>query len=215
MRPPAPLLSPVRGRKWIWLSLVMSTLIGCIRFRNDAPADAGVDASTIDATDIETSTPIEGGDAVVIPPPVCEGFNPNVTANIAGDLVSALISDCRLRRYFANLAPIALTHLEECLTAQIGQVMGCRHPDGEPFKYPTLDSKGQFCRDMKGSHMGLSTSDGDFDAFIALFSAALEHNGLDAVEVMRVVGVFGATRNDIVRIKDAGPTLPCDAPDAT
>jgi len=216
MRPPALLLTPARGRKWIWVSLAISTLIGCIRFRNDGPPDAGTDAgAAIDAADNEASTPVEGGDAVVIPPPVCDGFNPNVTQKIPGDLISLLLSDCRLRRYFTVLPPIALTHLQECLAAQLGQVMGCRHPDGEPFKYPTLDSRGQFCRDMKSSHIGLSTSDGDFDAFLALFNQALDLNELNDDQRMRVLGVFGATRNDIVRIKDAGPTMPCDAPDAT
>ena len=111
---------------------------------------------------------------------------------------------------------MALAHLQECLTAQIGQVMGCRHPDGQPFKYPTEDSNGKFCRDMKSSHAALNTSDGDFNAFIASLDTALDlnGNGLNADEKMRVLMVFGATRNDIVRIKDAGPTLPCDAPDA-
>jgi hypothetical protein len=93
--------------------------------------------------------------------------------------------------------------------------MGCRELNGDPFKYPTIDSKGQFCHDMKSGHAALSTSDGDFDAFIADFGMALAQNGLNADEQMRVLAVFGATRNDIVRIKDAGPTQPCDAPDAS
>jgi hypothetical protein len=37
---------------------------------------------------------------------------------------------------------------------------------------------------------------------------------LDDDEKTRVVTVFMATRTDIVRIKDAGPTMPCDASDA-
>lgn len=195
----------------------MSTLIGCIRFRNDAPADAAVDAGAlIDADEeVDTGAPVEGGDAVVIPPPVCEHINPSVAGSIAGDLISELVSDCRLRRNFANIPPIGVIHLQECLTAQIGQIMGCKYPDGQPFKYPTVDSKGQFCHDMKSSHMNLSASDGDFDAFIADFGKALDRTELNADEKMRVLSVFGATRNDIVRIKDAGPTMPCDAPDAT
>lgn len=191
--------------------------MGCIRFRNDAPADAGVDAgATVDGPGPEpdASSPMEGGDAVVIPPPVCDRFNSSVAESIAGDLISGLLADCRLRRHFTGLPPIAVTHLQECLTAQIGQVMGCKRPDGQPFKYPTFDSRGVFCRDMKSSHMDLSSSDGDFDAFIADFNEALDENGLTMDEKMRVAAVFGATRNDIVRLKDAGPTKPCDAPDA-
>jgi hypothetical protein len=192
----------------------MSTQLACIRFRDDAKADAGQDAGIAVDAEPEASTPIEGGDAVANPPPVCDRFTPNIAESIAGDLISALGGDCRLRLHFANMPPIAVTHLQECLTAQIGQVLGCRHPNGDPFKYPTEDSKGQFCRDMKSSHMALSLSDGDFDAFIGDIGVALAQNGLNADEQMRVLAVFGATRNDIVRIKDAGPTKPCDAPDA-
>jgi hypothetical protein len=57
-------------------------------------------------------------------------------------------------------------------------------------------------------------SDGDFDAFIADFNKALEHNDVIPEDRMRVLQIFGATRADIVRLKDAGPTAPCDAPDA-
>jgi hypothetical protein len=212
-----PGLNVNRRRKWavISLVLVMNTSLGCIRFRSDSLPDGGVDSgATVDAPD-EAGPSGEGGDVVVIPPPVCERFGPGVPENIAGDLISEVVADCRLRRYFAPLPPIALTHLQECLAAQIGQVMGCKHPNGEPYRYPTNDSRGVFCRDMKSSHMGLSTSDGDFDAFVADLRAALDENGLNADEMMRVAGVFGATRNDIVRIKEAGPTLPCDAPDAS
>jgi hypothetical protein len=67
---------------------------------------------------------------------------------------------------------------------------------------------------MKSSHLKLSSSDGDFDAFIADLNAALEDNKLTMEQRMRVLGVFGGTRNDIVRLKEAGPTLPCDVPDA-
>jgi hypothetical protein len=67
---------------------------------------------------------------------------------------------------------------------------------------------------MKSSHMPLNSSDGDFDAFIADLNKALDKNGLTMEERVRVATVFGATRNDIVYQKDAGPTLPCDAPDA-
>jgi len=215
---PTPPRAKDRRRKLFFAALAISTQMGCIRFRNDAPADGGSDAPmTPDSAPPENDaggTLAEGGDAVVIPPPVCDGYDSNIAGRIAGDLISVLLVDCRLRRHFNNLPPIAVTHLQECLTAQIGQVMGCKHPDGEPFKYPTFDSKGNFCRDMKSSHMSLNSSDGDFDAFISDLNRALEQNGLTMDERVRVVTVFGATRNDIVYQKEAGPTLPCDAPDA-
>ncbi|MET0591293.1 MAG: hypothetical protein ABW133_01250 [Polyangiaceae bacterium] len=211
-------LGPIanRRRKWVLpLLLAVNTSVGCIRFRNDALTDGGVDSgATVDAPE-DTGAMAEGGDAVVIPGPVCDRYRPGIAESIAGDLITELVADCRLRRYFTSLPPIAVTHLQECLSAQIGQVMGCKHPNGEHYRYPTNDSKGQFCRDMKSSHMGLSTSDGDFDAFVADLRNALEDNMLTPDDVMRVAGVFGATRNDIVRIKEAGPTLPCDAVDAS
>ncbi len=215
---PLPLARSVnRGRKWIWAALAigtLSTLSGCIRFRNDAPADAGLDAGA--ALDADSDPDAEdAGDVVAPPPPVCERFDPQVAERIAADLITEVtVVDCRLRRYFADLPPVALVHLQDCLTAQIGQVMGCRHPNGDPIKYPTMSSAGRYCRDMKTSHMNLNLSDGDFDAFIADFDKVLELNRLDDDEKMRVLGVLGATRNDMVRLKDAGPTKPCDAPDA-
>ena len=213
-------LPTFRRRKWIWLAFFIGTTItqqGCIRFRNDAPP--GADAAIAPDAEIDAETPSEGGDAVVVPPPVCSKFPPAVAASIAGDiagdLISLLGSDCILRRHFAHLPPVAITHFQECLTAQIGQIMGCRQLDGQPFRYPVEYAKGKFCRDMKSSHSMLTTSDGDFDAFIADLRAALHMHGLDDDDKMSVLGVFGATRNDIVRIKDAGPTAPCDAPDAS
>ena len=195
----------------------MSTVItqlGCIRFRNDAPPRA--DAAIAADVEVDAEVPPEAGDVVVIPPPICARFGPNVASSIASDLITLLRSDCLLRRHFEHLPPVAIAHFEECLTAQIGQILGCRHADGEPFRYPIEYAKGKFCRDMKTSHSELTTSDGDFDAFIADVSAALDLSltGLTMDEKMRVLAVFGATRNDIVRIKDAGPTAPCDAPDA-
>jgi hypothetical protein len=206
-------LSLNRGRNWIWVALAVSAVSGCIRFRNDAPADAGLD--TANPLDAESEAGDEdAGDVVVLPPPICERDNPPDPQRIAGDLITEVtVNDCRLRRHFEGLPPIALEHLQECLTAQIGQVMGCRRLDGEPYKYPTIDSKGRFCRDMKSSHMGMTLSDGDFDAFIAGLDKALPSE-LEDTARKRVLGVFGATRNDMVRLKDAGPTLPCDAPDA-
>jgi hypothetical protein len=199
-----------RRRKWIFFALAVSTHAGCIRFRSDAPA--GVDASTSEDAGADVEHPVEGGDA--LPPPICEQFGPNIAERIAVDLLAKVRSDCVLRRHFANVPPIAATHLQECLTAQIGQIMGCKHADGTPFKYPTLDSNQRFCRDMKSSHASFNLSDGDFDAFIAATDTVLDANGLDTADKMRVLSVLGATRNDIVRLKDAGPTAPCDAPDA-
>jgi hypothetical protein len=109
-----------------------------------------------------------------------------------------------------------LQHLEECFAAQVASVLGCLHSDGTRFKYPAYDSNGQFCRDMKTAHAGVTASDGDFDAFLAAIMYALSKNGLTDDELTRAMRSFGAgpTRADIVKLKDAGPTMPqqpCDA----
>src|SRR5687767_7510805 len=115
-----PLLAP-RRRKWLWFPLAVSTATGCIRFRNDAPP--GADAAIAADAEADVESPTEGGDVVVIPPPVCSRFSSGIAESIASDVISELISDCLLRRHFANLPPVAVIHFQECLTAQIGQVM--------------------------------------------------------------------------------------------
>jgi hypothetical protein len=208
MSPFAPSSQGFRRRKWLLVALATSTAAACIRFRSDAPPDGG---SGIE----DAGTPIEGGDAVIILPPVCEGLPPTTPGIIAGNLITGLVNDCRLSRHFSQLPPTAITHLQECLTAQIGQVMGCLQADGEPFRYPIEYERGKFCRDMKGSHKNMSASDGDFNAFIEVLDGALATvEELTPDDRMRVLKVFGATRSDIVHIEDAGPTKPCDAPDA-
>jgi hypothetical protein len=212
---PPPLSS--RRRKWILLAVFISTMntqLGCIRFRNDAPPP---DAAITPDAEIDAETPADAADDVVIPPPVCSRFGPNVAANIATDLIALLVSDCALRRHFAHLPPAGVGHFRECLTAQIGQVMGCRQHNGEPFKYPVEYAPGRFCRDMKSSHAMFSLSGGDFDAFIADMNTALDLAALTDDEKKRVLDVFRATRNDIVpvQLRDAAaPTAPCDTPDA-
>jgi hypothetical protein len=131
-------------------------------------------------------------------------------------MVSALLGDCRIRSAFATLPPVRLEHFQECFAAQIASTFGCLHPDGTRYKYPAYDSKGEFCRDMKTAHAGLTVSDGDFDAFNSSLAVALMGNGLTDDEIMRVMRTFNAsvTRADIVKVKDAAltnPTLPCDA----
>jgi hypothetical protein len=219
---------------------------GCIRFSSDAPLDASIDAlddtsvstdGTLDAdagskadvadssdggsrldTSLDGRDEAEAGDAPAeaAPLPICQRFDPSIRLSIAGDVVSALLTDCRIRSAFASLPPVRLQHFQECFAAQVASVLGCLHPDGTRFKYPAYDSNGQFCRDMKTAHASLTTSDGDFDAFLAAVSYGLGKNGLTDDEIVRALRSFGAgtTRSDIVKLRDAGPTnptLPCDA----
>jgi len=196
-----------RRRKWTWLAWFVA-VPGCIRFPSDTVS--GPDS----AADAPPSGEPDGGDAAVPPPPICEGRVPSFPQDIAAEVVTGLFNDCRVQEHFKHLLPVRLAHFEECLAAQLGSVLGCVHPDGQPFKYPTFDSNGVFCRDMKSGHGGMAASDGDFDAFVQVVGAALMKNKVEASDVMRVASVFGAVRVDIVRLKDAGPTAPCDRGDA-
>jgi hypothetical protein len=221
------------GKGAIWLGAL--AIGGCIRFAGDVPVDASLDASLDGSNDVSADaiamaeagsrgdapdTSTEGGDAPAKPTdasvdvvPTCQRFDPSIAQAAAGDVVSLLLQDCRIRSAFTSLPPVRLQHLEECLGAQIASVLGCVHPDGTRFKYPAFDSKGQFCRDMKTAHGGLAASDGDFDAFLAAIAGALAKNGLTDDEMTRALRSFGAgsTRADIVKLKEAGPTQPCDA----
>jgi hypothetical protein len=211
---------------------------GCIRFTSDVPPDASQDASNdvaeeitpesgpdsradardesiiLDASLAKVDAPDAPSDVTIDVAPTCQRFDPSIRLAIASDLVSTLLQDCKIRSAFASLPPVRLQHLEECFAAQVASVLGCVHPDGTRYKYPAYDSNGQFCRDMKTAHAGVTASDGDFDAFTADIALALMKNGLADDEVTRALRSFGAstTRADIVKLKDAGPTQPaCDA----
>jgi len=170
-------------------------------------------ADGLDASFEDGDGPGRPGDASAEAAPICQRFDPTIRLAVAGDLVSALLQDCRIQSAFTSLPPVRLQHFEECFAALVASVLGCVHPDGTRFKYPAYDSNGEFCRDMKTSHAGLTTSDGDFDAFLAAVSLALAKNGLTDDEIARALRTLGAgpTRADIVKLKEAGPTRPCDA----
>lgn len=205
---------------------------GCIRFSTEPPLDAApYDASTdvsgdtvvspeagpeTDATDgslDDGDAPGRAADATVDAAPICQRFDPIIAQAIAGDLVSALLQDCKIQSAFTPLPPVRLQHFQECSAALVASVLGCLQADGTRYKYPAYDSHGQFCRDMKTAHAGLNSSDGDFDAFLAALRLALGKNGLTDDEIVRTMRTFNAsvTRSDIVKRKDAGPTQPCDA----
>jgi hypothetical protein len=216
----------------IWL-LGIGPVTGCFRFSSDEPPEAGaydaaVDVSgegTIEAqpdSNVEADASADESDgadassdapAEALPPPICQRFDPSIAQSIAGNLVTALLQDCKIQSAFTRLPPVALQHFEECFAAMVASVLGCVHPDGTRYKYPAYDSQGQFCRDMKTAHASLTTSDGDFDAFLADIKLALAQGGLTDDEVTRALRSFGGsvTRADIVKLKDAGPTQPCDA----
>ena len=186
--------------------------------RTPDPPDASIDVGSAPDTSDEPTTadasddgdaPAKPADAPPDATPICQRFDPAVAKAIASEMVSTLLKDCKIRSAFISLPPVRLEHFEECFAAQVASVLGCLHPDGTRFKYPAYDSKGQFCRDMKTGHASLTTSDGDFDAFVAAIGLSMMKNGLTDDEIVRALRSFGAggTRTDIVKLKDAGPTM--------
>ena len=181
----------------------------------EAPArDVSVedDGGPEDASPIANDGSLEGGP--LLPPPVCARFDPSITQDIAEDMVSTLLVDCRIRRHFLAIPAVRLAHFQECFAAQLASVMGCVYPDGKRYKYPAFDSQGQFCRDMQTGHAAMSTSDGDFDAFVDDLEGVLRTHQLAESEVSRTMKVFGSVRSDVVKKKDAGPTALCEERDA-
>ena len=207
---------------------------GCIRFSSDGSPDAAsYDASNDVSADAPTEEQAEAGqgddasdasiddgdalnrvvEASVDAAPICQRFDPAVARAVASDLVTALLQDCKIQSAFTSLPPVRLQHFEECSAALVASVLGCLQADGTRFRYPSYDSRGEFCRDMKTSHASLNTSDAEFDAFLAALRSAFTKNGLTDDEITRAMRTFGAslTRADIVKRKDAGPLPPCDA----
>ena len=194
---------------------------GCIRFHYDPPAaDAATDAGRIDdAEPAEAALAADDGGADETgteaapppPPPLCQGRDISIADKVAADTVAALQQDCRVGAYFNSLAGIQLDHFEQCFAVQLGSALGCVRGDGSKVKYPTFDSYRELCRDMKSAHAALAASDGDYEAFMSDFVAALSKNQFNASEIARISKAYGSTRSDIVRLKDAGPTRACEA----
>jgi hypothetical protein len=67
---------------------------------------------------------------------------------------------------------------------------------------------------MQTGHAAMSTSDGDFDAFVDDLEGVLRTHQFTESEVGRTLKVFGSVRTDVVKKKDAGPTALCDERDA-
>jgi len=194
---------------------------GCIRFHNDAPvpdasgigdASADEDAQSDAETELDAGD-LDGGDAAdAAPPPLCARRDPSIAQTIALDTVAALQRDCRLGAYFSTLPGVRLDHFEQCMAAQIGSVLGCVRADGVKVKYPAFDDYKELCRDMKSAHAAMATTDGDYEAFMAILGDAFRKNGFSSAEMTRINRAYASTRSDVVHLKDAGPSRQtCDA----
>lgn len=169
--------------------LALTAGIGCFRFTED-PArtiEAGVDATTT-------------ADAL---PTMCDRYGYATVEGAMATLIPKLQADCRIQRFFGAMPPAALTHMQECMALQLGSIMRCSR-GGSRIKYPGPDSKGNLCRDMKGSHQSLGIHPEDFDAMIDDVLLALAEAKVDKDDLAVIADALRFQRTDIVNPGDSG-----------
>lgn len=139
-------------------------------------ADAGGPADTVDAG-----------------PPLCTKYGGYATVELLiADLVSTLVADCRISRFFTKLTPTAVQHLVDCLVKQVAVLMRC------PGIRYDVDNEGAECRDMLTAHKGLSIRQGDFDALVEDLVAVLQKNGVATADIDALAPSILALAPDIV-----------------
>lgn len=124
---------------------------------------------------------------------------------ITGPVVSKLAGDCRINTFFTSLSETALNHVAECLSIQGQEVFGCK---GVTYA-GSMDSKGAACRSMAAAHLGLSISDGDFQALLDDVVAALTEAGVASGDIAAAAPAFLGLKDDIV--EQDGVTTPTQA----
>jgi hypothetical protein len=140
-------------------------------------------------------------------PPLCVKYGGYSTVEkVVGDLVGALVADCRISPFFTSLTPAKQQHLGDCLTKQVAVLMHC-----PGIKYDT-DSTGGECRDMKASHKGLGVRADDFDALIEDVVATLTKDGVAKEDIAAMAPALLYLKDDIVTNSAPGSAKQiCDA----
>ena len=105
-------------------------------------------------------------------------------AAVADNLVSRLMSDARLGRFWAHRGEDGVRREKQLLIDFL-----C-HSAGGPLLYTG--------RDMKSSHKGMRISEDDWSALLMHLNAALDHFQDPAAEKEAVVGFVQSTKAEIV-----------------
>ena len=105
-------------------------------------------------------------------------------AAVADNLVSRLMSDARLGRFWAHRGEDGVRREKQLLIDFL-----C-HSAGGPLLYTG--------RDMTTSHKGMRISEEDWSALLMHLNAALDHFQVPAAEKEAVVGFVQSTKADIV-----------------
>ena len=163
---------------------------------NPSPANSAVtDAGATGEVDASASDP--GADGSVAPvdagPPLCTKYGGYGTVEVViADLVSTLVADCRISRFFTTLSETAVHHLVDCLVKQVAVLMRC------PGIRYDVDNDGAECRDMTAAHKGLSIRQGDFDALVEDLVAVLRKDGVSTEDIDALAPSILALAPDIV-----------------
>ena len=146
----------------------------------------GGDATT-DADASTTASDVDAG------PPLCTKYGGYGTVEVViNDLVSTLVADCRISKFFTTLTETAVHHLIDCLVKQVAVLMRC------PGIRYDVDNDGADCRDMVTAHKGLSIRQGDFDALVEDLVAVLQKDGVTSADIDTLAPSILALSPDIV-----------------
>lgn len=178
-------------RRLLPLSFLALSL-GCY-LDNPAPASlVTADAGLV----IDGGSSVGGGgpaDAVDAGPPLCTKYGGYATVEVLiANLVSTLVADCRISRFFTKLTPAAVQHLVDCLVKQVAVLMRC------PGIRYDVDNEGVECRDMLSAHKGQSIRQGDFDALVEDLVAVLQKSGVATADIDALAPSILALAPDIV-----------------
>jgi hypothetical protein len=145
-------------------------------------------------------------------PSICARYGGYAAAEkITNAAVAAVVSDCRIGRFFAGLDAKKSAHLVDCLTKQVAVVLGC-----EGVRYD-VDNAGERCLGMQESHRTLSIRNQDMDVFVEDLVTVLQSAGVAQTDIDAIAPGILSLRGDIVTnsapgngksICDAGPSVP-------
>ena len=194
------------------LAVVLGSIAGCIFIDNPGVSGASTSTGSGGSGGAMQDGGINdaGGDGAgggMMVPPLCLKYGGYSTVEkVVGDLVGALVADCRISPFFTSLTPAKQQHLGDCLTKQVAVLMHC-----PGIKYDT-DSTGGECRDMKASHKGLGVRAADFDALIEDVVATLTKDGVAKEDIAAMAPALLFLKDDIVTNSAPGSAKQiCDA----
>ena len=103
---------------------------------------------------------------------------------LVDSLVQNVSADGKLKKSFSKIKGDKLDNFKKSLSEQICEI------SGGPCKYAG--------KDMKSAHDNISINDGQWDAFVQDFSAAMDENKIEENDKNELMALFAPLRSDIV-----------------